>query len=446
MTFEELQQSLVIAIEDDNLVVLCGAGASMDAPSCLPSAAKVGAECRHRFKEIFTYELPEELGTDLEKIAQHFFANTQLPTFLLRVVDWTRFIDAVPNECHKTLADFLLCGATNVVVSTNYDTLVEDACRTLGQIDFDAVIDGNKLNDYRPYKPLLKIHGCRDKEKEATVWCVSQLDTAPIKDRLEVSKEWLTAQLRNRVLLIIGFWTDWKYLNEILLKTVGKVEPRLVVLVDPDTGESIKAKATQLWEWANQRQVQFHHERAEGAPFLRSLRSAYSASFLNRLLNDSAGRHAELTGNAGPAVSIARDEVTADDYYELRRDTCGVPRGHPVKEKRHPQASRWSGVMMRILLQRGAQLEGPYFRLHGALYRVRQADMPLSAAKAQLSGEPQDPIPINYTICAGARPDGGAPSHLVRDTAEDGQGIVRGGQKSTWLTLEQAIAHLEEPA
>ena len=62
-----------------------------------------------------------------------------------------------------------------------------------------------------------KIHGCCVKERVNTIWCNQQLTADPtIRARIERYKTWLLASLPNKDLLIIGFWTDWKYLNDVL--------------------------------------------------------------------------------------------------------------------------------------------------------------------------------------------------------------------------------------
>ena len=60
--------------------------------------------------------------------------------------------------------------------------------------------------------PLIKFHGCLTRKRE-TLWTQAQLADPPIADRIHSCSEWMRLQLPNKDLVVIGFWTDWGYLN-----------------------------------------------------------------------------------------------------------------------------------------------------------------------------------------------------------------------------------------
>ncbi len=57
-------------------------------------------------------------------------------------------------------------------------------------------------------------------------------------------------RLPQRDVLIVGYWTDWDYLNRVLLSCLGNALPRAVVIVDPSSSEALEVKAPDLWAWA----------------------------------------------------------------------------------------------------------------------------------------------------------------------------------------------------
>src|SRR5258706_10105637 len=131
-----LAAQLLTAIEGDRLVVLCGAGLSMSAPSSLPPAWLLAKQCAEKFRRITGDALPADHQEDLEKLAQYFKTLNELQATLIdQLVDWSPF-RGNPNAGHEALADFLACGVIESGISTNYDVLIEKAAGGLGEPDF----------------------------------------------------------------------------------------------------------------------------------------------------------------------------------------------------------------------------------------------------------------------------------------------------------------------
>lgn len=103
----------------------------MAEPSRLPSARDVAQRCFDRYVGI-NPSAPVGLRDDLEALANHFLAAGTLQTvFIGSIVPW-RDLVAEPNEGHAAIADFVLTGAIDQAVSTNFDMLIERATWALG--------------------------------------------------------------------------------------------------------------------------------------------------------------------------------------------------------------------------------------------------------------------------------------------------------------------------
>lgn len=231
--------NLIHAIEEDRLVILCGAGLSMAAPSCLPSAARLS----HRVYDACIAAGETGVTNNIEEQALHFLNAGRFPQYFIgRLIPKDSF-SGPPNLGHYTIADFLLCRAVASTVSANVDVLIENAGNNLrGQID--GWLDGvQAATGPADRSPLLKIHGCWTKAPTETVWAPAQRDIEPIKSRIDLSQNWLRLNLVNKELLVIGFWTDWSYLNSVLEVALGAVHPTAVTIIDPCETADLETKA-----------------------------------------------------------------------------------------------------------------------------------------------------------------------------------------------------------
>ena len=87
MTDPTLRERLRNSIEDDRLVLFCGAGLSMERPSQVPSVAELARICSETYALDYSTVLPDDVATDLEKMAEYFLAKTLLvPTFVNRLI------------------------------------------------------------------------------------------------------------------------------------------------------------------------------------------------------------------------------------------------------------------------------------------------------------------------------------------------------------------------
>ena len=243
------------ALHADRLGILCGAGLSMASPSNLPSAAQIASEAKRKYDATYGATRPP-LPSGIEEQAEFFFQRGELGTVFLRTLVDQHAFAGHPNAGHTAVADLLLVRAIQTGVSTNVDTLIE----TAGVLLFGRVgagIDRAAVAALPPdTSPLLKIHGCWS-NPDTTVWTPGQLAVEPVMSRIQGNKEWLGNRLLDRDLIIVGYFTDWDYLNETLEQTLGEVRPARVMIVDPSPGATLAAKAPVLHALGGRSRIQF---------------------------------------------------------------------------------------------------------------------------------------------------------------------------------------------
>jgi hypothetical protein len=208
------------ALVNDRLAVLLGAGLSMAAPSSLPSGATIAATAKQKYDALYGTTRPP-LAIGIEEQAEFFFQRGELATVYFRsLIDFNVFA-GIPNPGHEAVADLLLTGAIQSAVTTNVDILVETAGQSLfGHIAVG--VSGTAVAALPPDKsPLLKIHGCRSSDPDNMVWAPGQLNAEPVSGNIASSAHWLSVRLLDRDLIIIGYWTDWDYLNAVLEQTLA---------------------------------------------------------------------------------------------------------------------------------------------------------------------------------------------------------------------------------
>lgn len=437
---DDLAATLLSAIETDRLVVLCGAGLSMAPPTSLPSAWRLSNSCAGQYAAITGIDLPADIRDDLEKLAEHFKSRNELQSLLIqKLISWDVF-KKNPNAGHQALGDFLVSGIIELVVSTNYDILIELSATALGEPDFRAIIDQSELNrGHSAHRPLLKIHGCSERSRDDTVWCVSQLNEEPLLSRIPLLRDWLKERLKGSDLLVLGFWSDWSYLNKLLADSVSLAEPRNVIVVDPVAPAVLETKAPELWKWAHEPAVRFTHEQASAAEFLDELRKRFSKQFIIRLLKESISTFNVRFGNPPAVLTDIPEALSAQDLYDLRRDACGKPSGEVARTKRPEGSQALFGAMHLYLRAKGGTLNGSQFVLAGERVRLIQgAGQLLSSVRSRFGDEPPQPDGATITVCVASKDDGGVPTHIIRGGRVGG--IVRGGTSGAWMTDDQLVA------
>jgi hypothetical protein len=425
------------AIHADRLALICGAGLSMASPSNLPSASALAALAQTRYAALYGLDRPP-LPAAIEDQAQFFFEHGELSTVYLRqLIDFDSFA-APPNDGHLALADMLLVRGIQTAVTTNVDWLIEAAGLSLfGQIG--AGIDVASLAVLLPDRaPLLKLHGCWQIDPFNTLWAAGQLSVEPFKARVTASQQWLAVNLSDRDLIIVGYWTDWDYLNAVLDSTLGILQPARVIVVDPSERSSFSTKAPALYALGGRATASFCHVHESGATFLDRLGHEFSRSFVRQALHAGICAYEDALGTPPHQAWTEPPELTAREFRLLRRDLEGSMPNKPAKLRR-PVADSQLGLTLLQLQARGAIPDGTYWELAGRRIRViRCAGQMLHHAESTYSREVAPAIAPDLIIAVGAE-NQTLPADIVRSGTP---ATITRGSAGAWRTRGEAIVEL----
>ncbi len=410
----------------------------MAPPSALPAAWRVAEMCFEKYQVAIDPHCDPALRVDLEALAEYFAGRAALQTIFLRsLVPWEEFTRP-SNSGHGAIADFLLTRSIVACLSSNYDNLIERRAWDYGA-DLQVALDGDQASvQAAVHAPLLKFHGCAFKDRDNTVWTRSQLGGEPIAGRIERSATWMAANLRNRDLLVTGFWTDWGYLNRILTEALGNVTPSSIIVVDPSPQVELAQKAPELWAIAHRPGVAFDHIQESGADALDELRRAFSARYLRQVF--AAGRQAFEAELGVPCADALLEvvEFDSESLYNLRRDAEGAPGVKPAISKR-PGECELLGLFHLLLRAAGAQQNEEGYELKGRRIRViNGAGKTLSTMQSRYVAPPAT-ISADMVVAVGAT-ETGLPGHLVRPGHPFS--IVRPAAGGDWFDLLSARQEL----
>lgn len=431
-----LEEGVGVALDgliQNKLASICGAGLSMAAPSNIPSAWTVAQRAKARYDGIYGATRPP-LSEDIEEQANHFHALGQLSSMYLRqLVDHNTF-SAPPNPGHYAIADFLLTRSKTMALSTNVDSLIESA----GDELFGAVLTATTRDDasalFPEKAPLLKIHGCWKADHQNTIWAPTQLNDAPIRERIKDCANWATQQLFGRDLVIVGYFSDWNYLNDLFEECLGAAQPANVIVVDPSTEEQLREKAPRLFEVGENASGNFYHVPVSGADFLAELRKQWSMMFIRQVF--TAG-NTQLADAGDPRADVTHCEppdADVDDLWAMRKDMEGAGPNDPCTMSQ-PYDDPFLGVAHVMLRSKGAQIEGRYWGLNGLRFRIiRGSGKALNKVEQEHSGSLPPLASPDVTIVAGAR-DLSLKANIAR--SEDASSVVR-ARPSRFMTDDQA--------
>lgn len=341
----------------------------MAAPSNLPAAWRVAEASFDKYVLETDPACDPAMRHDLEAFAQHFVDLHALQSvFIESLVPWQMFVKP-PNAGHAAVADFLVTRAATAALSGNYDTLIEHSAVANG-FDFQNSLDGDEATTRsRTQGPLLKFHGCATRDRLATVWAPSQLAEPPIAERVAKSKTWMAANLRQKDLLVVGFWSDWAYLNALLGTILDGLAPLSVTVIDLADAAALQAKAPDLWALAHGPQVEFTHVQQSGADALSELRKAFSRNYLRGVLAAGKPGFEASIGAACDPSWLEPPDFDNETLYTWRRDAEGVPAGQPANRSKPSQCEIF-GVFHLLLRQAGAAPTALGYDLAGRSIRV----------------------------------------------------------------------------
>lgn len=426
---------LLGSIEANRLVLLCGAGLSIPLPSGLMSALQVSQACYDKYQAIA--ELPAPMRDDIDKLAGHFHDTGEFESvFIGSLVPWND-LTGEPNAGHGAIADFLICRAARAALSANFDLLIEQWAHRR-KIAMRGALDGKEATAFSTdLSPLIKFHGCIHRDRERTLWTKAQLGDATIAGRISTCSDWMKLELPAKDLLVVGFWTDWGYLNNVLANSLNVGGLTSVTVVDLATSAALRDKAPTLWANLTAATTNFQHVQASGADALSELQTAFSKVWAKRFLALAK----PLLEAEGKTYSSVEPDMSGEDLYNLRRDAEGVPYDKAARLKEPPGHGAAAALFHMLLIGAGATRSGAWYEYKGKRIRVVQgAGKAISAVRERYKEPPAMSQP-DVIVCAGGL-DLAIPGHLISSGA--GASVVRPspGGSTPWITLEQARGEL----
>ena len=266
-----LRTKLLGAIDTDTLVFLCGAGVSMPSPSFLPNAARVAEICYDKW--IANEALDGDLKYDVDKLAGHFHARDDFESVFIPLVPWND-LSGEPNAGHAAVADLLVSRAAHGALSANFDTMIERWAEQR-KVAMQGALNGQEATNFaNDFGPLLKFHGCMQRKRSATLWTNAQLAEPEVHARVQNCSNWMNLHLPGRHLVVVGFWTDWGYLNDVLAQAFAIANALSVTVIDPTPTAGLIAKAPSLWNRLTTLSAAFEHLEESGDVILHELRLA----------------------------------------------------------------------------------------------------------------------------------------------------------------------------
>jgi hypothetical protein len=430
---------LLGSVEANRLVLLCGAGLSVAPPSLLMSAVKVSEVCYDKYQA--TKPLPPELRQDLNALAGHFYSQSPEEfesVFLGSLVPWNELVGE-PNAGHAAVADFLTSKVATAVLSANIDTLIEQWAISLKNAMRGALTGQEAVSPgfIRDATPLLKFHGCLNLSREKTLWTVGQLNEPTIKRRVKSCSDWMGLNLPGKDLLIVGFWTDWGYLNDVLAEAMNIQGFGSVTIVDPKTAAELTEKAPQLWTILTTRTAQFQHIQGSGAEALEILRVAFSRVWLRKFYALAKN----LVEAEGRTYTPLDPEMACDALYDCRRDAEGIPNNRVAQTREPPPHAAQAAFFHHLVHEVADAREGAMYVMGDRRIRVIQgAGQAITSVKERFNEAPAATQP-DIVVCAGAI-DVPVPGRLV--SSGHGSSIVRpqSGGAAIWMTDVQARTEL----
>ncbi|MFC5488877.1 hypothetical protein [Dokdonella soli] len=425
------------SVINTRLTLLAGAGLSMAPPSLLPNAAALAATAKRRYDALHG-ATRQPLAVSVEDQAEFFFQRGELASVYFRTLIDSHAFAGPSNSGHFAIADLLLVRGIQTAITTNVDVMIENAGHQLhGQVG--AGIDQQSVALLSPdAAPLLKIHGCRTIDPTNMVWAPGQLNAPPVDARIASSAQWLLGRLLDRDLVIVGYWTDWDYLNAVLTSVLGAVSPSRVIVVDPADGATFATKAPALYALGQKVPNAFQHVRASGADFLAALRRAFSMSFVRRVLHGGADDYEEATG-APPSIALTEPpDLDNETLWRIRRDLEGCAPTEPCTSRNPPNESL-PGLTILQLRARGATADGPFWLLNGQRIRVlRTPNKPLHRVVAAYQRETAPAIAPELVIAVGAEAQA-LPTNIAREGSPP---TITRGTSGRWITRPEAVQEL----
>jgi len=161
---EAIYSNLVDKIKNNELVFFIGAGASFDAPAKLPISSTLFKEFASR---VLSNESKEERIELISKIKKGIRFEVFLRLFTNIIgessVEMLKILESgKPNFNHLFMAQLAYNNLSPMVITTNFDSLLEKALYYYGVNDFDFLYNNNDFKNFQKkgnaFK-VIKLHG-----------------------------------------------------------------------------------------------------------------------------------------------------------------------------------------------------------------------------------------------------------------------------------------------
>jgi hypothetical protein len=299
-----------------------------------------------------------------------------------------------------------------------------------------GALDGQEAENFGSNQsPLVKFHGCLHIDRGRTLWTTGQLVDPTITHRISTCSDWMNLVLPGKDLVVVGFWTDWGYLNSVLATALSTGGFNSVTVVDPANSAALQAKAPTLWANLTAGTTRFQHIQASGSDALAELQVAFSRVWLKKFYALAK----PLLEAEGRVYSPIDPDLPIEQLYDLRRDAEGTPYDRAACRKEPPAHAATAAFLQSLLLQAHAVRHGAWFEYNAKRVRIVQGAGEGINTVREKYNEPPAVTQPDVIVCAGAL-DLSVPGHLISPGA--GASVVRPapGGGIPWLTLEQARA------
>jgi hypothetical protein len=277
--------------------------------------------------------------------------------------------------------------------------------------------------------PLLKIHGCWARDRDNTLWTAEQLTAPPLQTRVPDAALWAKNRLMNRDILVVGFFTDWDYLNTILADALDAVHPANLIVVDPDDPGNLQVKAPNLYAVGENAAHRFYHVQEYGDVFLRRLRVEFSRGFVRQTLHGGAAAFAASKGAPPPAALLEPGESEPEALWRLRRDIEGCLPNQPTTLRQAPHDPHL-GLTILKLLAAGATWNEALFEIGHEKIRILRASGRFLHDVEKIYSKDDVPVVAPDAVIAVGADALGLPAHIARPT---GSPSIARGAKPRWF-------------
>ncbi len=258
-----------------------------------------------------------------------------------------------------------------------------------------------------------------------------------IADRVSTCSTWMNLNLPGKDILVVGFWTDWGYLNNVFAKALAVHGFGSITVVDPQGSAALETKAPQLWASLTGGTTRFEHIQASGADALTELRTTFSKVWLKKFYQFGK----PLLEQEGKTYTPIDPDMNSEDLYSSRCDAESRPSNSAALTKEPAKEGAQAAFFHHLLLQATANRNGSWYDYAGKKIRVVQGGGEALNTVRERHMEPPASAQPDIIVCAGAM-DIPLPGKILGSGT--GASVVRPapGGAARWLTLEGARGEL----